>query len=159
MSLSLDDVRRIAVLARLKLSPEEEQVFQGQLSAILDYVRQLEELDVSAVEPMTHALGGEPAPLREDRVVPGLPPERALAAAPAREEMQRLRDLHHMHCPKCGLKMTEMKVRGLEVDVCFNCNGVFLDQGDIDVIAAPQQKGIMSAILNWFKDETQHPVK
>jgi aspartyl-tRNA(Asn)/glutamyl-tRNA(Gln) amidotransferase subunit C len=86
MALSLEDVRRIASLARLQLTAEEERLFAGQLSAILDYVRQLEELDVSGVEPMTHALAaGEGAPLREDQVRPGLPPERALAAAPARE--------------------------------------------------------------------------
>lgn len=85
MALSLEDVRRIASLARLQLSPEEERLFAGQLSAILDYVRQLEELDVSGVEPMTHALAGEGIPLRPDEVRPGLSPERALAAAPARE--------------------------------------------------------------------------
>ena len=86
MSLSLDEVRRIAVLARLKLSPEEEQVFQGQLSAILDYVAQLNELDVKDVEPMTHALAaGEVAGLREDAVRPSLGPDVALANAPARE--------------------------------------------------------------------------
>jgi aspartyl-tRNA(Asn)/glutamyl-tRNA(Gln) amidotransferase subunit C len=86
MSLSLDEVRRIAVLARLKLSPEEEQVFQGQLSAILEYVEQLKELDVSGVEPMTHALAtGDLPPLRDDVVRPSLPPEDALANAPARE--------------------------------------------------------------------------
>jgi aspartyl-tRNA(Asn)/glutamyl-tRNA(Gln) amidotransferase subunit C len=86
MSLSLDEVRRIAVLARLKLSPEEEQVFRGQLSAILEYVEQLKELDVSGVEPMTHALAaGDLPPLRDDVVRPSLPPEDALANAPARE--------------------------------------------------------------------------
>ncbi len=86
MSLSLDEVRRIAALARLDLTPEEERVFVGQLSAILDYVEQLRELDVSGVEPMTHALAaGEAAPLREDQVLPSLPVERSLAAAPARE--------------------------------------------------------------------------
>ena len=86
MSLSIDEVRRIAVLARLKLSPEEERVFQGQLSAILAYVEQLEELDVSDVEPMTHALAaGDPLPLREDVVRESLPPEDALANAPGRE--------------------------------------------------------------------------
>ena len=87
MSLSIDQVRRIAVLARLKLSPEEEQVFQGQLSAILDYVAQLNELDVRDVEPMTHALAaGEAPPLRDDVVRPSLGPDAALANAPAREE-------------------------------------------------------------------------
>ena len=86
MSLSIDEVRRIALLARLELSPDEERVFQGQLSAILDYVRQLEELDVAGVEPMTHALAaGDPAPLREDEVRPSLTPDEALANAPARE--------------------------------------------------------------------------
>lgn len=83
--LSLEEVRRIATLARLELSPEEERLFAGQLSAILDYVKQLEALDVTGVEPMTHALAaGEAPPLREDEVRPGLPAERALAAAPVR---------------------------------------------------------------------------
>jgi aspartyl-tRNA(Asn)/glutamyl-tRNA(Gln) amidotransferase subunit C len=86
MTLSQDEVRRIAVLARLKLSPEEERVFGAQLSAILDYVKQLEELDVADVEPMTHALAaGEQPPLREDVVRASLDPEDALANAPARE--------------------------------------------------------------------------
>lgn len=87
MSLSLDEVRRIAALARLKLEPREEQVLAGQLSTILEYVEQLKELDVTGIEPMTHALAqGDSAPLRPDQVLPSLPPERALANAPAREE-------------------------------------------------------------------------
>ncbi len=86
MALSLEEVRRIAALARLKLSEEEERTFAVQLSRILDHVRQLEELDVSNVEPMTHALGqGEGASLRQDEVHPSLPPGEALANAPARE--------------------------------------------------------------------------
>ncbi len=85
MSLSLEEVRRVAALARLRLSPEEERTFVVQLSAILDHVRALEELDVSGVEPMTHALAAGEAPaLREDEVRPGLAPEEAVAAAPAR---------------------------------------------------------------------------
>jgi aspartyl-tRNA(Asn)/glutamyl-tRNA(Gln) amidotransferase subunit C len=86
VSLSLDEVRRIAALARLELSPEEEQLFAGQLSAILDYVEQLKGLDVSGVEPMTHALAaGEGTPLREDEVRPSLPIDEVLANAPERE--------------------------------------------------------------------------
>jgi aspartyl-tRNA(Asn)/glutamyl-tRNA(Gln) amidotransferase subunit C len=84
MALSTEEVRRIAALARLRLSPEEETRLAGELSAILDYVRQLEELDVSGVEPMTHALAAEETPFREDVVLPGLSPEEALANAPAR---------------------------------------------------------------------------
>ena len=86
MALTLDEVRRVAALARLKLSAEEEQLFAGQLSAILDHVRELEALDVSGVPPMTHALAeGEAVALRPDALVPGLSPEEALANAPARE--------------------------------------------------------------------------
>ncbi len=86
MSLSLDEVRRIARLARLRLSPEEEVAFAGQLSAILDHVAQLGELDVSQVEPMTHALAaGEAVALRADQPLPCLDPAAALANAPARE--------------------------------------------------------------------------
>jgi aspartyl-tRNA(Asn)/glutamyl-tRNA(Gln) amidotransferase subunit C len=86
MPLSLDEVRRVAALARLKLSPEEEQLFAGQLSAILDHVRELESLDVSGVPPMTHALAeGEAVALRPDLLLPGLTPDEALANAPARE--------------------------------------------------------------------------
>jgi aspartyl-tRNA(Asn)/glutamyl-tRNA(Gln) amidotransferase subunit C len=86
MPLSLDEVRRVAALARLKLSAAEEQLFAGQLSAILDHVRALEALDVTGVPPMTHALAeGEAVALRPDALVPGLSPEQALANAPARE--------------------------------------------------------------------------
>ncbi len=86
MALTPDDVRKIARLARLRLTPEEELAFGGQLSAILDHVAQLGELDVTGVEPMTHALAaGDAAPLRADEVVPGLSPAEALANAPARE--------------------------------------------------------------------------
>lgn len=73
------------------------------------------------------------------------------------DEAKRLKELHFMHCPKCGMEMHEVRLRNLDVDVCFSCGGVFLDKGEIDVIAHPQQKGIMGAILNWFKDETKAP--
>jgi aspartyl-tRNA(Asn)/glutamyl-tRNA(Gln) amidotransferase subunit C len=86
MALSREDVRRIARLARLDLTEDEERLYAGQLSAILDFVKQLEELDVSGVEPMTHALAaGEPSCLRPDELRPGLSLDRALAAAPERE--------------------------------------------------------------------------
>ncbi len=85
MALSLEEVRRIAALARLRLSPEEEETFAVQLSAILGYVDQLKELDVTGVEPMTHALAEADVPLRADALHACLPPSEALANAPARE--------------------------------------------------------------------------
>ena len=86
MALSLEEVRRIAALARLRLSAEEEQTFAVQLSAILAHVEQLKELDVSGVEPMTHALAAGEAPaLRADVREESLTPDAALGNAPARE--------------------------------------------------------------------------
>ncbi len=90
--------------------------------------------------------------------------KKALAAeeqkrALAQEELRRLKDLHWMHCPKCGMDMHTVRFQNIDVDTCFSCGGVFLDKGEIDVIAHPQQKGIMAAILNWFKDETSRPVR
>jgi aspartyl-tRNA(Asn)/glutamyl-tRNA(Gln) amidotransferase subunit C len=84
LSLSLEEVRRIAALAQLALTPEEEQRFAGQLSAILGYMEELRQLDVSDVPPMTHALAGEAPAVREDEVRPGLGAEAAVAEAPAR---------------------------------------------------------------------------
>jgi len=84
MALTREEVRHIARLARLELAPEEEARLAQQLSAILDYVKQLEALDVSQVEPMTHALAEGAVPLREDEVAESLAPEVALGNAPAR---------------------------------------------------------------------------
>lgn len=56
MSLSVEDVRYIASLARLSFSEAEEPKLAAQMSQILDYVSKLDELDTSDVEPMAHVL-------------------------------------------------------------------------------------------------------
>jgi len=70
MKISREDVLRVAQLAHLELSPEEVEMYRGQLDAILTYVGKLEELDVAQVEPMAQVLlpvAGEGHPeLRED---------------------------------------------------------------------------------------------
>ena len=82
MPLTLDEVRHIARLARLRLSPEEERRYAEQLSAILDYADRLKRVDTSDVAP-TAGVQDLEAPLRPDTPRPGLPRERALANAPA----------------------------------------------------------------------------
>jgi Zn-finger nucleic acid-binding protein len=71
-------------------------------------------------------------------------------------ELQRLKALHFMRCPKCGLGLQEVKYQGIDVDVCFACNGVFLDRGELEHIVKHETSGIVDAILNWFKGEN-HP--
>jgi aspartyl-tRNA(Asn)/glutamyl-tRNA(Gln) amidotransferase subunit C len=75
------EVMQVAELARLKLSPEEIRRFASQLSQILDYIRQLNEVDTSSVEPMSHPLDLTNV-FREDAVKPSLTAEEALANAP-----------------------------------------------------------------------------
>jgi len=83
MKLTREQVRHVATLAHLALSAEEETKMQEQLSAILEAMETLRELDTSSVEPTSHAasaVGG----WREDRVQPCLEVEKALANAPSR---------------------------------------------------------------------------
>ena len=81
MPISLDEVRHIANLARLKLSPEELTRFTEQLSDILDYAARLKEVDTSHIPPTASVLPGS-APLRNDEVRPCPPRERLLSNAP-----------------------------------------------------------------------------
>ncbi len=78
------DVRHIAHLSRLNPTDEEVRLFSEQLSAILEYVEQLNEVDTKDVPPTAHALPIKNV-FRED--VPGkcLSPDEALANAPARD--------------------------------------------------------------------------
>lgn len=82
MPLTLDEVRHIARLARLRLTPEEELRYTEQLSAILDYADRLQRVDTSDVPPTAFAAAGD-LPLRPDAPRPPLPRERVLANAPA----------------------------------------------------------------------------
>jgi aspartyl-tRNA(Asn)/glutamyl-tRNA(Gln) amidotransferase subunit C len=53
MSVDRDTVKRVARLARIKVSEEEAEALRGELNAILGFVEQLNEIDVTGVEPMT----------------------------------------------------------------------------------------------------------
>jgi aspartyl-tRNA(Asn)/glutamyl-tRNA(Gln) amidotransferase subunit C len=81
------DVAYVAHLARLQLTPEETGQFQSQLEQIVAYVRKLNEVDLSAVEPTAHAVALRNV-FRQDEVVPGLDHEKALGNAPAQANEQ-----------------------------------------------------------------------
>ena len=82
MAATALDVKYVAHLARLALTPAEEANFGSQLDQVLGYIEKLKELDVSGIEPTAHAV-----PLvnvfRPDEVRPGLSPVEALRNAPA----------------------------------------------------------------------------
>ena len=84
MALTLEEVEQIAALARLRLTDEEIAHYREQLSAILDYMAKLKELDTSAIEPTATVLPLRTV-LRPDVVTPSLSLAELLANAPDAE--------------------------------------------------------------------------
>jgi aspartyl-tRNA(Asn)/glutamyl-tRNA(Gln) amidotransferase subunit C len=76
------DVERIATLARLELTPDERTVFAGQLTAILAYADQVQQVDTSGIEVAPAAAAGDAA-ARDDVPVPSLDRNLILNQAPA----------------------------------------------------------------------------
>jgi aspartyl-tRNA(Asn)/glutamyl-tRNA(Gln) amidotransferase subunit C len=85
VSLSHAEVSHLAHLARLHLEPQELERMRIQVSAILDYVAQLQELDLTSLPP-TSQVTGLVSVMRDDVVATALPAEVALAAAPDRDD-------------------------------------------------------------------------
>jgi aspartyl-tRNA(Asn)/glutamyl-tRNA(Gln) amidotransferase subunit C len=78
------EVKKVAKLARLELTETELEEFTSQLSAILDYVAKMNELNTKNVEPLAHCLPITNV-FREDKVQESLGTEKALANAPERD--------------------------------------------------------------------------
>lgn len=85
MSVDQATVRRVAHLSRIAVTEDEVAHLQGELNAILAFVEQLNELDVSGIEPMTSVIPMK-LPLRADVVTDGENAARVLANAPASED-------------------------------------------------------------------------
>jgi aspartyl-tRNA(Asn)/glutamyl-tRNA(Gln) amidotransferase subunit C len=84
--LSLDEVEHVALLSRLRLTPEEKARFTDDLNVILEQFEILQQLDTQGVPPMSHAMVLENV-LREDVARPSLPREEFIREAPeARDE-------------------------------------------------------------------------
>jgi hypothetical protein len=68
----------------------------------------------------------------------------------AEEEKRKLKELHYMRCPKCGMELKETDYKGIHVDKCFSCDGVWLDTGEIDALAT-LEKPALDKIFSVFK--------
>ena len=84
MKITREEVQRVALLARLQFSPQEEEILTGQLDKILQYMEKLNQLDTANVEPLAHAVDIVNA-FREDRVTNQPSSDSLLANEPARE--------------------------------------------------------------------------
>jgi aspartyl-tRNA(Asn)/glutamyl-tRNA(Gln) amidotransferase subunit C len=85
MSLTAEQVRWVAQLARLELSEADLEMMTRQLGAILDYVNQLRQVDTEGVEPLAHPLPVHNV-FRADEPEPSLAVDEALANAPERRD-------------------------------------------------------------------------
>lgn len=84
MGIKKDTISYVANLARIKLTPEEEELFTRQLNDILMYMEKLKQLNTGGIEPMSHAvtLGNV---FRDDKIKDSLPRDKALKNAPEKE--------------------------------------------------------------------------
>jgi aspartyl-tRNA(Asn)/glutamyl-tRNA(Gln) amidotransferase subunit C len=89
MSLTPQDVEKIAHLARLELTAAEKAQYLEQLTAILDYADMLNDLNLDGIEPTAHAIPQQNI-MREDTAVPGLSIDEVLFNAPQRAQNQFL---------------------------------------------------------------------
>jgi aspartyl-tRNA(Asn)/glutamyl-tRNA(Gln) amidotransferase subunit C len=87
MSLSKQDVEKIAALARLELTPAEKDLYQDQLSSILEYAASLNQLDLDGIQPTASAVALQNV-LRDDEVLASLSIEEVLFNAPRQAQNQ-----------------------------------------------------------------------
>ena len=60
----------------------------------------------------------------------------------AEEEKKKLKELHHMKCPKCGMDLIEIDYKGIKVDKCSGCEGVWLDAGELEAVSQLEKTGL-----------------
>ncbi len=84
MSISKEEVKYIANLARLGLTDAEVEHFQAQMEGILEYIDKLKKLDVSKIQPTAHVLDVKNV-YRKDSPAASLDPQKILDLAPSRE--------------------------------------------------------------------------
>jgi aspartyl-tRNA(Asn)/glutamyl-tRNA(Gln) amidotransferase subunit C len=85
MAITVADVERVALLARLQLTQEELASMTNELARVVDYVDQLAQVDTTGIEPMAHAIEVANV-LRDDELVPSLERRDALLNAPNKNE-------------------------------------------------------------------------
>jgi hypothetical protein len=60
----------------------------------------------------------------------------------AAEEKKKLKELHHMRCPKCGMELVAINYKNIEIDKCSECEGVWLDAGELEAVSKLETSSI-----------------
>ena len=66
------------------------------------------------------------------------------------EDKKSLKGLHYMRCPKCGMELIEIDYKGVKVDKCSECEGVWLDAGELEAISK-FEKTSLDKLFSVFK--------
>jgi Zn-finger nucleic acid-binding protein len=66
------------------------------------------------------------------------------------QERERLKQLHWMHCPKCGFELTPVAFKGVTIDRCFHCGGTWLDAGELEALAGKESE-FLHRVIALFK--------
>ena len=69
----------------------------------------------------------------------------------AQEEKNRLKNLHFMRCPKCGMELLEIEYKSIEIDKCSECDGIWLDAGEIETVSKMEKTGL-NKLFSVFKN-------
>ena len=78
----------------------------------------------------------------------------ALEKARAIKETQKLqlKELHFMHCPKCGNELETVTFHKIKIDKCYHCEGTWLDAGELEQLAG-KEPGFLHRVVSVFKGE------
>ena len=68
----------------------------------------------------------------------------------AAEDRERARALHFMKCPKCGMQLEDIAIVDVRVDRCFSCEGIWLDEGELETIRR-KEGGFIGRLLHVFR--------
>jgi len=66
------------------------------------------------------------------------------------EELEKLKKLHWNHCARCGFEMFRVVFRGITIEKCPNCGGIFMEASAIEQIAG-KESGFVTSVLGLFK--------
>ncbi len=68
----------------------------------------------------------------------------------AKDEKRRLKDLHYMMCPKCGMELIEIDYKNIKIDKCSECEGIWLDAGELETVSKLEKTGL-DKLLSVFR--------
>jgi len=65
-------------------------------------------------------------------------------------ERERLKALHYLRCPKCGMTLETVILQGVQIDHCYSCNGTWLDEGELEQLAG-KELGFLQKLIGIFR--------